>query len=283
MLSVNTNPGALVALENLNNTATQLQQAQSEVSTGLAVASPEDNGAVWAIAQGERATESSLDAVKSSLQTGQSIIDVATSAGTTVSDLLSQMKETALSASDSSLDTNSRAALNTQFTALVGQINTAISNADFNGVNLLNGSLSNITSLANADGTSVITTLAQNFALAGTTTTQAGAGSIITVSSGATISTVTAATAMIATVQTSLTNVDDALATMGTSSKSLGGQLTFVGNLQDSLETGIGNLVNANLAKESATLTALQTKQQLGIQALSIANSSSSALLGLFR
>ena len=283
MLSVNTNPGALVALENLNNTATQLQQAQSEVSTGLAVASPEDNGAVWAIAQGERATESSLDAVKSSLQTGQSIIDVATSAGTTVSDLLSQMKETALSASDSSLDTNSRAALNTQFTALVGQINTAISNADFNGVNLLNGSLSNITSLANADGTSVITTLAQNFALAGTTTTQAGAGSIITVSSGATISTVTAATAMIATVQTSLTNVDDALATMGTSSKSLGGQLTFVGNLQDSLETGIGNLVNDNLAKESATLTALQTKQQLGIQALSIANSSSSALLGLFR
>lgn len=274
MFSVNTNPGALIALQNLNSTATQLQQAQNEVSTGLAVSSPEDNGAVWAIAQNERAQGSSLDAVKSSLQTGQSIIDVANSAGQTVSDLLTQMKQTALSASDSSLDANSRSALNTQFIALVNQINTAVTNADFNGVNLLNGSLTSITSLANADGTSVITTAAQNFSLGGT---------IIQVAAGASINTVTTAANMISTVQNSLTAVDNALATLGTASKSLGDQLTFVGNLQDTLSVGVGNLVNANLAKESATLTALQTKQQLGIQALSIANSSSSALLGLFR
>jgi flagellin len=274
--SVNTNPGALIALENLNQTSSALQTAQNEVSTGLAVASPDDNGAIWAIAQGERSDDSSLDAVKSSLQTGQSIIDVATSAGQTVSDLLTQLKETALSASDSSLNTDSRAALNTQFTALVNQINTAVSNADFNGVNLLNNSVTSISSLANADGTSVITTQSQNFSM-GTS------GSLITISAGTQINTVSLATAAIAAVGTSLTQVDDALATLGTSSKSLGGQLTFVSNLQDTLETGIGNLVNANLAKESATLTALQTKQQLGIQALSIANSSSSALLGLFR
>jgi flagellin len=274
MFSVNTNPGALIALENLNSTANQLQQAQNEVSTGLAVASPKDNGAIWAIAQNERATSNSLDAVKNSLQTGQSIIDVANSAGQTVSDLLTQMKEKALAASDTSLDANSRSALNSDFVSLVKQISTAVSNADFNGVNLIDGSVANITSLANANGTSVITTASQNLSLA---------GGIISVAATDTIGTVTAATAMITTVGNSLTAVDNALATLGTASKSLGDQLTFVSNLQDTLETGIGNLVNANLAKESATLTALQTKQQLGIQALSIANSSSSALLGLFR
>jgi len=98
MLSVNTNAGALIALENLNNTASQLAQAQNVVSTGLAIGSAKDNGAIWSIAQTERATVSSLDAVKSSLQTGQSIIDVANSAGTTVSNLLTQMQEKALAA-----------------------------------------------------------------------------------------------------------------------------------------------------------------------------------------
>jgi len=276
MFSVNTNPGALIALQNLNTTAAQLQNAQNQVSTGLAVASPKDNGAIWAIAQSERATQGSLDAVKNSLQSGQSIIDVANSAGQTVSDLLIQMKEKALAASDTSLDTNSRSALNADFVALRNQITTVVNNADFNGVNLIDGSLTAgaITSLANAEGTSVITTQAQNLSLS---------GGIISVGATDTIGTVTTAQAMIDTVATSLTAVDNALATLGTSSKALGDQLNFVSNLQDTLETGIGNLVNANLAKESATLTALQTKQQLGIQALSIANSSSSALLGLFR
>ena len=89
---------------------------------------------------------------------------------------------------------------------------------------------------------------------------------------------------MLTTVETlAAPHVDNALATLGTSSKALDTHLNFVSNLQDTLTTGVGNLVNADLAKESATLQALQTKQQLGIQALSIANSASSALLGLFR
>ena len=272
--SVNTNAGALIALENLNQTSQQLQQAQNVVSTGLAISSAKDNGAIWAIAQNERSTVGALDAVKSSLQTGQSIIDVANSAGTTVSNLLSQMEQKALAASDTSLSAASRASLNNDFVALRNQITSTVQNASFNGVNLLNGSVTNIASLANASGTSVLTTQAQNMSLG---------GSIVTLAATASISTVTTATAAIATVNTSLQNVDNALATLGTSSTALDTHLNFVSNLQDTLTTGIGNLVNANLAKESATLQALQTKQQLGIQALSIANSSSSALLGLFR
>jgi flagellin len=274
MLSVNTNAGALIALQNLNNTSSQLATAQNVVSTGLAISSAKDNGAIWSIAQTERSTVQSLDAVKSSLQTGQSILDVANSAGTTVSNLLTQMSQKALAASDTSLDTASRASLNSDFIALRNQITSTVQNASFNGVNLLDGSVSKITSLANAQGTSVLTTASEDLSLG---------GSIVTLSATATISTTATAAAAISVVNTSLQNVDNALATLGTASNALDTHLNFVSTLQDSLTTGIGNLVNADLAKESATLQALQTKQQLGIQALSIANSSSSALLGLFR
>jgi flagellin len=274
MLSVNTNAGALIALENLNNTSQQLASAQNVVSTGLAIGSAKDNGAIWSIAQTERSTVSSLDAVKSSLQTGQSIIDVANSAGTTVSNLLTQMSQKALAASDTSMDTASRTALNNDFIALRNQIKSTVQNASFNGVNLLDGSVTKITSLANAQGTSVLTTNAENLSLG---------GSIVTLTATASIGTTALATAAISVVNTSLQNVDNALATLGTASTALDTHLNFVSNLQATLTTGIGNLVNADLAKESATLQALQTKQQLGIQALSIANSASSALLGLFR
>jgi flagellin len=274
-LSVNTNSGALIALANLNQTSQQLQTAQNVVSTGLAVASAKDNGAIWAIAQGERATVGALDAVKSSLQTGQSILDVANSAGTTVSNLLTQMEQKALAASDTSINTASRLSLNADFVALRNQITSTVANATFNGVNLLDGSVTQITSLANTQGTSVLTTAAQKLTLG---------GGIVTVLSTSTIgASATGASTVLGLVEASLSGVDNALASLGTSSKALDTHLNFVSNLQDTLTTGVGNLVNADLAKESATLQALQTKQQLGIQALSIANSASSALLGLFR
>jgi flagellin len=272
--SVNTNTGALVALQNLNSTNAELNQVQSRINTGKKVSSAKDNGAVWAIAQSQTATSKSLNAVKDSLQRAQSTIDVAVAAGESVSDLLSQMKEKALAASDASLDSTSRSALNEDFKALRDQIGKAVSNADFNGSNMIKASGTTIYALANADGSSKITVAAQSLALGGANVTVATAG---------TIGTVTTATAMIATVTTSIANVGAALAKLGTGSKALDSHLTFIGKLQDSLDAGVGNLVDADLAKESAKLQALQTKQQLGVQALSIANQSSSSLLGLFR
>ncbi|MFI4975133.1 MAG: flagellin [Caulobacterales bacterium] len=272
--SVNTNPGALIALQNLNATANQLQQTQQEISTGLHVATAKDNGAVWAIAQNERSEVLALDAVKQSLQRGQSVADVASSAGSTVSDLLNQLKATALSASDTSLDPTSRSALNTQFQALLGQITSTINNAAFNGANLLDGSLKNVQLLANSAGTATITIGAQTLVLG---------KNIITVAATTTIGTATLASAALVKVNASIINTNNALAALGTASKALDTHLTFVDNLQDTLTTGVGNLVNADLARASATLQALQTKQQLGVQALSIANSATSALLTLFR
>ena len=274
MLSVNNNPGALVALQNLTATAADLQKTQTEVSTGLAVGTPQDNGAVWAIAQSERGTASSLDAVIQSLQRGQSTIQVATSAGTSVSNLLNQLKTLALAASDPSLDPTSQAADNAQFRSILTQITQIVTNSDFNGVNMIKNAGTNIMALATATG-SQITVLAQDLSL--------GHANMGAVSANASIGTTALATAMVASVNTAITKVNSALGNLGNGATALQNQLTFVQDLQDTLDTGIGNLVNANLGKESAQLTALQTKQQLGIQALSIANQSSAALLSLFR
>lgn len=272
--SVNTNAGALVALQNLNATNAELTQVQNRINTGKRVASAKDDGAIFAIAKSQTATANSLNAVLGSLQRGQSTVDVALSAGETVSDLLTQLKEKALAASDTSLDSASRTALNEDFKAIRDQIAKVVSNADFNGANLIKTGASNIEALANADGTSKITVQAQVLALG---------GSIVTLAATASIGTSTLAAAAITTVTTSITNVGASLAKLGTAAKSLESHSTFVQKLQDALEVGVGNLVDADLAKESARLQALQTKQQLGIQALAIANSSSSTLLGLFR
>ncbi len=272
--SVNTNVGALVALQNLNSTNNELNSVQTRINTGLKVGSAKDNGAIWAIAQGQRATSLSLNAVKDSLQRSQSTIDVAVAGGESVSDLLVQMKEKALAASESTLDTASRNALNEDFKSLRDQISKAVSNAEFNGTNLIKSGGTALGALANAAGTSSITIAAQNLSLG---------GGNVTVGATASIGTASAAATMITTLQTSIDNVSSALAKLGTGSKSLQSHLTFIGKLQDTIDAGVGNLVDADLAKESARLQALQTKQQLGIQALSIANSSTSSLLGLFR
>jgi flagellin len=272
--SVNGNPGALVALQNLTATESQLQTTQNRISTGLNVASASDNGAIFAIAQNQRSTSIALTTVTQSLQRVQSTVNVATSAGTTVSDLLNQLKSKALAAADTSTNTASRQALNADYTSLLTQIKSVVTNASFNGVNLINGSVTNLAALASADGTSKLTVNAQSLALGGTN---------ITVAATSSISTVTLAAAAVTAIGTSITNVNNALAKLGTSENALQTQITFTGTLQDTIDTGVGNLVNANLAKESANLQALQTKQSLGIQALSIANSSSSALLSLFR
>ena len=273
--SVNTNVGAMAALQNLNATQAQLQKAQNQINTGLKIASAKDDGSTWAIAQNQRAQVMSLDSVKSSLSRGQSSIDVAMSAGQSVSDLLTQMKALALTASDSGLTTSDRSAINDQFKSLRDQITTIVSNADFNGTNMIKASGTNVYALANSDGTSKITVAAEDLSL--------GGSNLGSVNSSATVGTVTSASSMVATVQTAIGKVSAALAKLGTGSNALNTHMNFVSSLQDSLNSGISNLVDADLAKESATLQALQTKQQLGVQALSIANSSTSTLLSLFR
>lgn len=273
-LSVNTNVGAQIALRNLNATNAELFTVQNRINTGKSVGSAKDNGSIWAIAQGQRADIGALNAVKQSIDRGVAAVDVALAAGETVSDLLLQMKEKALAATDASLKTAARAALNEDFKALRDQIASVTGNAEFNGVNLLKTGATGFSALANAQGTSSLTVGAEVLALGGTN---------VTVAATQQIDTLTKAGSALTAVNASIDKVSGALARLGTKSKALSTHLTFVGKLQDTLEAGVGNLVDADLAKESAKLQALQTKQQLGVQALSIANQTPQIVLSLFR
>ena len=272
--SVNTNTGAQVALQYLNATQGQLDQTQARINSGLKVATAKDDGAIYAIAQNQRGALAGFSSVINSLNNGSSAIDVALSAGQSISDLLIQLKQKALSAADPSLDTASRQALNANFTALRDQITTIVKNAVFNNFNLVDGSTNQVQALASADGTRRITAQAQNMKLS---------GSIVTIKTTSTISTQAKASALIATIQTSLTNVNSALAKLSSGAAKFSIQATFSQKLSDTLNSGIGNLVDANMAQESAKLQSLQVKQQLGIQALSIANQAPQTILSLFK
>jgi flagellin len=271
MNSVNTNYGAAVALQSLNKTASELSATERRISTGMKVATAKDNGAIFAIAQRQRATVAGLDSVKDSLDRGQSIVDVALAAGSTISGLLTEMKEKALSAADGSLNTAARTALANDFNSLRDQITRSVTNASFDGKNLISTGATALTSLANTD-ISKVTVAAQSLTLVGLGLTAA-----------TTFTTAATASTAAGLIDTAITTSSARLANLGTGANALERQNTFITKLQDSLVAGIGNLVDADLAKESAKLQALQTKQQLGIQALSIANQSSSTVLSLFR
>ncbi|WP_417450197.1 flagellin [Kordiimonas sp.] len=272
--SVNTNAGAFAALQNLNKTSNSLQTVQSRINTGEKVSSAKDDAATFAIAQKLRGDVSGLNAVKSSLDRATSTIDVAIAAGEAVSDLLVELKEKAVAAKDSGLDTASRASLNNDFTQLRSQITSIVQNAEFNGTNVVNAGGSSVVAITNDTGSNVISISAQDLSVSGTS---------VTLTSTQSIGTATAAGSVVTAIESSIANVNDALSALGSGAKRIELQRGFVDKLSDSIEVGIGNLVDADLAKESAALQSLQVKQQLGLQALSIANQAPSTVLGLFR
>ena len=274
-ISVQTNASAIIALQNLNKTAGDLQSAQNIISTGLNINNAKDNASVWSIAQKQRADVGALGAVQSSLNRAASIADVAQTAGASISDLLNQVKQKVVAAQDPSLDPTSRAAYNTDFQSLLRQIQDVVNNAVFDGANILDGSLSgNISFLANADATSFVTLSTQDMSLG---------GSIISIAATATIGTVTAAQGVLSQINTSINSVNSALGDIGAQSREIENHSTFVSKLSDVLNQGIGNLVDADMAKESAQLQALQAQQQLCVQALSIANTAPQIVLQLFK
>ncbi|MGZ3273005.1 MAG: flagellin [Caulobacteraceae bacterium] len=273
-ISVQNNSAAMTALQNLNRTNDQLAHVQQEIATTLAVAQPKDNPSVWATAQGQKIDIDGLAAVTQSLNRASSISDVALSAGQSVVDLLNRMKQDCLSAQDPQLDPNARQAFNTDFAGLLQRITSTLSNAVFDGANLLDGSGGNLRFLATADATQVVTLPAENMS---------PGGGIITVSSTATIGTTQAASALMAQIDASITNVTTALANIGDQAKLISAHSTLVQNLSTVLSTGMGDLINADTEADSARLAALQVQQQLGEQSLNIANSMPSVLLSMFR
>jgi flagellin len=271
----NSNAAALMALQDLNNTQNQLTQTQDTVSSGLDVASAKDNPALWSIAQSQQQEITGLDAVTQSLNRATSLSDVATAAGQSVLNLLNQLKQKALSASETSLDATSRQALDSDFKNLLGQIAGTVNSATFDGANLLNGSSAgNLSVLAAGDGSAFLTLTSTDLSLG---------GSVITLASTASLGSTTAASTALSQLDSSLSNLTDALANLGAQADQISAHTTFVAQLSDTLQAGVGDLVNANMGAESAKLQALQIQQQLGSQSLSIANQAPSVILSLFR
>jgi flagellin len=273
-LSVHTNTSAMIALQNLNKTNMEMTDVQNRINTGLKVSGAKENSSVFAVAQGMRSDVGALTSVSSSLDRAVSIGDVALAAGESISDLLIEMRQKATAAMDPSIDTFARQAYDADFKSLLDQVNVILSNAEFDGANLLNGTqTSGIEFLADADASRTLTLGAQDMSIS---------GAIITLTSTASLGTATLAGDVVSAIQTSLDNVNQALANLGSDVKKMEAHSAFVNKLMDSLTEGVGNLVDADMAKESARLQALQVKQQLGVQALSIANSEPQIILSLF-
>ena len=403
MLSVNTNYSAMVALQNLNFTNNELEGVQNKISTGFKISSARDNGAIYAIAEGQRSRISSVAAVKDGIDRANSTIDVALSAGKSIGEILQKLKAKAVAAQADDLTADQRSALQADFTSMRSQIDTIANSAQFNGANLAAGSF-NLNVLISDLGGSVAATTdgVQTVALptpisgsalitaAGATAGDIADGDLITFAltdsvnlgtftievelttgmtvddyveavnagSGGKISAsyddvagqftylindtayddlaitsagvdaspigagvatavvssagsnvmvvngtdMTLASAMFSTFATvdiatsaasattaanaleqAIVDLNVTLASLGSQATALDAQNDFLAKLSDEIENGIGNLVDADLAKESAKLQSLQIKQQLGAQALSIANQAPQVILSLFR
>jgi flagellin len=400
MLSVNTNYSAMVALQNLNATNAELEGVQNRINTGFKVSSAKDNGAVFAIAEGQRTRVTSIATVTDGIDRASSAINVGLAAGESIGKILKDMKTKAVAAQAEDLSPQQRAAYQVEFDALRAQIDQIANSATFNGINLVSAGGSNLNVLMSdlstgtagrqvastpiagivpglsayvvgadgsiaandttgfqlngvdigqvtitatmtvqqyIDGVSTATgnrvtasynqtngqftyrsaeavvgtnELAVTSGTAGNASTWLGHGGTAAAATAATVTTVvnnldftvggagalsaisTAANLLTSTgsstttagnIDTALNTLNQQLASMGSQSKALEVQRTFLVSLSDTVEKGIGNLVDADLAKESAKLQSLQIKQQLGAQALSIANQSPQVILSLFR
>ena len=286
--SVHTNMGAMVALQNLNKTNREMEGIQTRINTGLKISEAKDNGAIYNISQQQRSELTTYDAVRNSLNRAKSIADVALAAGAQISDIFSQMREKAVAASDTSITPVSRAAYNNEFIALRDQIASIIANASFDGGNALDGGAATPATafnfLANSTGTLTVALPIIDLRLT------VGAGTLpaspaVDIYLGTTDVLDTAANSALVRerIVASLEYVNTEIARLGASAKRIENHELFVSKLQDSIKGGIGYLVDADLAVESARLQAAQVKQQLGTQALSIANQAPQAILSLFR
>ena len=279
MISVNTNIGSMMAIQNLNTTNRGLEATQKAVSTGKKVADVKDNGAIWTIANKMTSDVKAYGRVTESNERAGAILDTAIAAGESIMELLNEMKGKALAATQPGLSTGSQAALAADFVQLRDQITSVVNNASFDGANMVGATPASAVSLGDAAGGNNITVAGANLGLAGTVVTVLAAQNV----GKATATAIDDPAVALAAVNASITNLGTQMATWGAGQKRFDVHQQFVSKLTDALNSGIGAIVDADLSKESAKLTSLQTKQQLGVQALSIANSSTQTALSLFR
>ena len=266
--SINTNTGAAIGLQRLSSNRKSLETTQSHISSGKKVNSPKDDAATLAIAQELLATFSGSEAVRDGLNRATATIDVAIAAGQSSADLLVEMKGLAVQANQEGLDQNSRDALNSAFNALRDQIASINDSAEFAGSNLIAAGAAD-QEILSEDGNR-ITVKAQDFSTAGL-----GVDGLALDSAG------NAASALSA-LDAAITGASAKLANLGSSGQRIETHNELLGIQNDTLRAGIGNLVDADMAAESAMLQSNQIKESLAIVSLGIANAAPSNMLALF-
>lgn len=278
--SVNTNIGAMVALQTLNRTNEALAASQKRVSTGFRVADAKDDGAVFAIAQAVRADVASLTAVNEQLGGTKGMLETTMSALRNVSDTMREMKEVLIRLADGNVTGETRTQYEKQFNELRANIKGFIDDAGYNGKSLLKG-----TGGFTKQYVATLNVIRNQLGTLYTITGYDASKNIYATIGAAPTSRTAACQALTAgsTFSKAFNRVGDQLNTFSSAFRYVENQIRFNKDKIDAIEAGLGALVDADLAKESARLQALQIRQQLGTQALGIANQAPQILLGLFR
>jgi flagellin len=282
--SVNTNMGAMIALQSLNKTNTDLAAAEKQVSTGFRVADSTDDGAAYAIAQGVRSTVGALTTANQQLGNVQGLLSTTQSGLNDVSGLMSSMRDVLVNLSSPSVTSTDRSNYISQYQSLLKNVQTDIQDANYNGKTLIGnlagsyGVHSNMAVVRNENGATYGVASYSGCALYASIAFQA-----ITQLGGAGTVQGLIGTATTATFMNKMNSVNNELNVIGASINYVNNQVSYNSNKIDALNSGVGSLVDADLAKESAQLQALQIRQQLGTQALSLANQAPQTLLSLFK
>ena len=281
--SVNTNSGAMVALQSLNRTNDQLNITQKRISTGLRVSDAKDDGAAFAVAQTVRADVAGLQSANEQLGYAKGIIDTTLSGLNRVSTDMSEVKGLLVKLADGAISADQRSQYEAQYTDLRDRVASTLRDASYNNRTLLTPDAAGPagvapTNLISGDVVTVRNELGTTYTVAATD------AATLTVAAAPVDSTAAiAALGDSGDFSTVMNAINDTLNTYGSAARYLDSQVSFNKEKMDALEGGVGALVDADLAKESARLQSLQIRQQLGTQALSIANQAPQTLLSLFR
>ena len=274
MTSILTNNGAMVALQTLNSINMNLENTQNAISTGKDVATAKDNSAIWAISKVMESDVAGFNAVSDSLALGESTVAVATAGAEQITDLLREMKEKVTTATGENVDHNK---IEAEVEELKKQITSIIKGSQFNGANLLNTDGDDLTVLSSLDRDSTGTVTASNITVSSVDFEASLDLTTVVVDTAAN------AEASIDDIEALIQTAVDGAAALGASAARIEKQSEFVSKVSDAMKSGIGALVDTDMEEASARLKALQTQQQLGVQALSIANSAPQTLQQLFR
>ncbi|PDT32732.1 flagellin [Rhizobium sp. M10] len=301
MTSINTNNSAMAALQTLRSINSNLESTQNSVSTGYRVDTASDNAAYWSIATTMRSDNKALSAVSDALGLGAAKVDTAYTAMESAIDVVDEIKAKLVAATEDGVD---KSKVQEEISQLQEQLMSIAQSASFSGENWVAGEsgTKSVVSSFVRDGSGAVSVKMTEYALdtssAGNVLFGMSSGSIETSSgilgtadaNGDSVYSLDITDFTTGQIQSALSTIESALSAMTSAGAQLGSistrielQEDFVSALSDSIDSGVGRLVDADMEEESSKLTALQTQQQLAIQSLSIANSSSQNILSLFR